>query len=224
MQQDNSAPPPWHKEILKKILLKLLTGYVVQVIIIIVVLLTVFIFEFFASFYNRFLLSWIAQPNRLWAFLISAAVAYMLGTAVYTKRIWDRIDPVLRKVPIVANLIKAVNRWRDFLEGALKRGFILAPYHYPDSRSLGVVSGVACEEDGRMQIAVAFWNLPVPLTFVLEARVEILAQLTFGELIAYFLSGGFSFQELERRLIRMTLGEYIEKNLPQLLQTSKAVK
>lgn len=220
MQPENAVQPPWYK----KTLLMLFTGYAIQLIIIVVVLLVVFVFEFFTSFYNRFLLSWISEPNRLWAFLISATVAYALGTAVYAKQIWDKISPVLRKIPLVADLIKAVDRWRDFLEGSLKRGFILAPYHYSDSRSLGVVSGVAYEADGRIQVAVAFWNLPIPLIFVLEAKVEILAQLTFGELIAYFLSGGFSFQELERRLNRMTLGEYVEKNLPQLLRKPEATE
>lgn len=197
----------------KKFALQIATGYVISFIIILLLALISFIYNFFGSFYSRLFF----LDNTFFGFLISFAAALLLGHLAYTPRSWKLMSAWLVKYSWGKHIINSVDQWRDFLELGLRHGFLFIPYFHPGLRALGVVTGAIREESGKYGITVAFFNLPFPQPFVAEETTEVLATFTFTEAIAFAASLGFAFRKFNRRLVRLTLREYVEKNLSHIL-------
>ncbi|MBI2640490.1 MAG: hypothetical protein HYW91_01230 [Candidatus Sungbacteria bacterium] len=191
----------------------ILMGYVIQIPAVIAITLLVFVVQFFDNFYNKFLLEPILGRNiRFAGFLVSMAVALLLGFIAETKRGW-RLVSHLGKVPLAGQIVNVIEQWKKFRSLARSKGVILAPYYRgASSFAPGVVTGVIPIEDGGHIITVVFGDMPIPKPLGLTEHDIIYASLSLNQAISYMLSGGLALKILEKKLRRMTLGEYVRSN------------
>lgn len=197
-------------------------GYLIQITFIIIPLaLAGLLWQFLDNFYNQWILGWIlGRKIAGLGFLLSLVLALILGLITETKGGWGFISRYLDRIPLARDVVDLVKKWKIFRELAGKHGVILAPYYRKASAfAPGVVTNVIPEENGRYLITVVFGDIPIPKPLILTEEDIVLVHLTFKEALSFMLSGGLALRIFERRLRRLTLGNYVRLH-PGLLNPS----
>lgn len=204
---------------MRRLIQLLLLGKLIETAVLFLILGLNFIWKFYDSFYGDILVQPIMGRRIPWiGFILSTAIALLLGYIAETNKGWDLISRCLRKIPLMEHLVNLVDQWKRFSKHAYKHGVVLAPYYRKDSTFWpGIVTNLVPTEDDGLLVTVTFAKITGPEPSMLTEEEKIFLSLTPREAFAYVLSGGLALKLYRRKLKKTTLGQYIRSS-PELMQ------
>jgi uncharacterized membrane protein len=134
-------------------------------------------------------------------FILLFVLLYLVGTffsIVAIRRIWKFLEGLIIKVPLAGFIYTTARQLVDaFSSENLKpfEKFVLVDFLGPRRKSIGFLTGVSEDRNGRKYFHVFMPTPPNPVTgFIQLAREEQLTftKLTFEESVEFSLSGGAS--------------------------------